>query len=471
MTELVALLVLALCASVAGLAFRDRITRRLWMRAGRRLELAFVAGELFEDGDILEGQIESYPIVFDNLKRQGTSVVLHAEKTIPPGCAVWRQSALVNAPGPAPHRASPFPLGDTGFDGEIAVVGEPSELLSRLDRASRCALRDAVCELSVRPVIATVEVKDGAVIYSTNTLIRQSDRLKRVATSLVAVAGAFDCQGTTFGRLASLCLSADEPREFQIKCFEALREKSPGSPEALEVAKIWLALSDGDKALRAAMLLGSEEEALVRAESIFKDSAEDPSLRTRALRHLVPLREPDSARRLLFMAVDDGATVLRITAARLLWRSDRPAARERVLALAEDPEREVLEEVAGLIGQAEALGDGEVEGTLVRMLRNEGASVQSAAVKGLGECGSTEAVAALQAIAKSGSSGKLRMEAKAAIRRIQTRAAGAGAGHLSLAAGAAKGELSMHDGGGAVSPVPSGEVLSRRGAKEASTED
>jgi hypothetical protein len=360
-------------------------------------------------------------------------------------------------------------VGDELFDSAVVVRGDEDELLSRLTRDARLAVRDVVQRKA--------RLKDGELVWTRSGLVSDVSLLVDTANALAHAAACLD----TGDRVAAIAKNAasDPVHDFRHACLRRLIAHHPRRPETRQAVEAGLRDRSPDVRVLAASAAGpAGVPALLQI-------ATDPGGR---MEHRVVAWRGLAAG----SAVIDGVgEALDPALTEVADEEAEPELRDAVLGACavsgHDPERALLERLAPLAGPAGHIGLAKVlegsrgalgesgEDLLLGMLAEEAPTeVIIAAAEALGAKASTRVVEALLPFTKGvTTSGAVKDAARAAISAIQGRAEGAAAGQLTVVEGAggapSGGELALEAAvGGALSDAEvEGEAEPRaRGTEE-----
>lgn len=333
--------------------------------------------------------------------------------------------------------------GDARFDDRVLVGGPAQAALAVLNQEARSRVMALVED-------GRGEVEDGLVSVRLRGRVMDIATLEQLVAEVAGVASALTPRDFDFPQALARNAGADGLPQVRMRNLEKLLSAFPQSEPAREAAARALAEPDARLRLRAAMALSGSSEALPVLAALVGDPSAETGLRLDALRTLAsgwPYREVSPS---VAAALGSGEEPLQREALSLLGHEKDLSLYEQAVQLGSRSSDALACQLARTLGQ---LGDARAQRALLLLLSRSASEVKAAAAAALGEVGTVEAVEALLPLSRGLlKGGEVKEAAREAIRAIQGRIAGAGAGHVSLAATAAEsGAVSLAAPAGAVS--------------------
>ena len=346
-------------------------------------------------------------------------------------------------------------LGDEVFDDQFFIGGEPAELFARLDADTRRDLlavnrRSNLYLARGELRVSCAEARLGSPLKTfLAQLIRVSQRLfgpLDIATALAKNARA-------------------ESAGVRLQNLLVLNREYPGDERTLAALRSALGDAVPEIRLRAAQALGEEGSATLVQLAADEEIADECS--AAAVAALGSRLEQARLETVLAASLGRGRLETVLACVTVLGdRSDERAA-ALLVELVRRSSYRVPAAAARALARANAPGS---EAALIEALASDSDDLRLAAVEGLGEIGSAAAVMPLREVKGSR---ELQRAVRQAVARIQSRAAGASPGQLSLAAAAA-GQVSLapaESGGLSFPPAAAGAVSLGSAMPDAATSD
>jgi HEAT repeat protein len=394
----------------------DRGMGKAWHRAGKKLGLSG-PGVLFALQ--LEGAIGPFSVRV-TAEGEKTRIVIHDERPAALSGLHWR----TNGYQVAPDRVA---TGDRLFDDQVAVHGDRVVVTAFCSASRRRSI--------LRATTGEGSFENGVLVLDLPTRFVTTPALVSAVRAAVALAYRMAAPRSL---AASLATSArrDLVPAVRLNCLERLCESFPQA--AHPVLRAAMRDPDGAVRLQAAIALGAEGRTALLG--LAKDTRLDETIQARAVATLdrVPVQE------------------LSRILARAMSRSRRAVALAVVTALGDSGTGSAVASLAPLVAAADpkirlsairALGatdEPAAQDALIKALDSDASGAREAAAQALGALGGVTAVAPLRAAVDAHPLDLgLRRIARRAIEAIQTRAAGAAPGQLSVMDDAGAGGLSL----------------------------
>lgn len=341
-------------------------------------------------------------------------------------------------------------LGDASFDDEFFVAGEPAELYARLDAATRRDLFAVNRQSNLYIARGELRVScDEARLASTlstflATLIRIAQRLfgpLDLAAALTQNARS-DSAAMRLHNLLVLALEYASDERTKPALRAAIGDAVP------------------EIRLRAAQALGEEGHETLRR--LAADTEIPDGCSAEAVKILGVRLDTADVERVLATALRRRRVATAAECAGVLGEKLEPAAEARLSDLVRREREPIGVAAARALGRRPRPAS---EGALLEALSSDSDEVRFAVIEALGKIGSAAAVMPLRQVTGPR---ELQRAVRQAVAKIQSRAAGASPGQLSLA-DAASGQVSLApaEAGGLSFPPPAAGALSISTAKPA----
>lgn len=334
-----------------------------------------------------------------------------------------------------------FQLGDAAFDASILVRAPGREALVWLGPDARRAILAAVSGMGAR-------FKDGTLTFHKVGYVSDPERLANYTQTLLDAARALASDGRPAQQRLLSNVWQDRNPGYRRKCVDALLEAGRGGRMGAEVPAHML----HDPALRLVSASGAGADGWDTLRALATDTSVDGWIRSKALRRALAIGPPDGTRQLIEQVVEGGVgdpLAAALEAANNM-RFAPPLASLR--AAAQRGDAAIAAAVAASLGYSRDPG---APPLLVSMLATEHSDTQLAICGALGQVGGRAEVEHLLPLTKGlFADGGLKRAARDAVATIQSRLAGAGAGHLSIDDGVQdSGALSVREHEGGLSEV------------------
>ncbi len=447
-------LLLVPLGALIGFSIAYIVTRRraaAWRYAARRAGLTGIREKrrlwfLTE----LRGEIDGFTVVIQAYRhagknKGGTKLIVSDNRGRIPVSLDLRAESIGTAIEKT-FGAKEIELGDREFDDQVYVRGAEETLLAVLDEQTRALVRQTVGR--------GARIVDGGLRWETRGN-PDGESLAAVLEMLLAMARQLARPVDVVERLVER-VRHDSAVGVRLHCLDLLARKFAGDERARAAFREQLGSEVGEMRLRAAMALGEDGEATLLEIASGPQAEETPA--ARALAALGASLPVDRALAILETALAAGRRVVaRATVEALAAVRSAAAVPPLVRLLAASDAAGDGELAVATARSLAAIGDSSAEAGLAASLASVNAELRLAAADALGRLGTAAAVAPLHAAVDDHLLDlDLRSAARQAVASIQSRAAGASPGQVSLAEGES-GQVSVAEDRGGRVTLPEAE--------------
>lgn len=416
-----AAVVAVVVAAVKGTIAANKKLREEWDGAGRALGISRPEPGFFSDNNALQGMAGGLPVSVKGYAGKDANTTY--EVGVPFSSLRLSSEGITSAIGKLVS-GDDARTGDAVFDEKALVRGDPHEVAAIFDAETREAAL-AVLRLGGSVAGGKITLRQNGFERSRAEIVHKMRRLLALGERLAAADRI-----PVPERLATIA-AGDPLVPVRRNALELLllRAAQDRAPRAVVDGAVARALEDGDAGIRL-FAATSGRVGLARSHQVIAAVAWDPkaadAVRAKALGALGKLdgvARPDE----LLDALLEGGNEARIAAIETLGL--RRCAMSRVTPFATRAHAPTRAAVALAL---ERIGDPSAQPLLLSMVDGAEEAVQLAAIRALGVVADVGAVGTLLPLTRGVFGGDLKQTAQDAIAKIQSRAAGAGAGQLSV---------------------------------------
>jgi hypothetical protein len=415
--------------------------RRTWRDAAQRHRLGgFVESRSFAHRETLTAHADDLSVRFETYARSkddaGTRVAIEVQGGVLAGLSL-RPEDFSSAMEKRFGVSREVEIGDKGFDDTFYIGGSPALVLALLDAATRRRLLTLLLQLDPA---GRLEIADGELRaeFPERVYGYLGSVLPRLLGLMLETARGLPNQVKLLPRLVDNARHDTEPGVRLRNLLVLMREfgEDPLTQETLRAA---CADPSPEIRLRAASALGAEQR------QVLLDIVDDPAADDTCAAHAVYALGSDLAIERTIPLLERALRLRHFGTAHAcvdtLGRTDSRAARQRLSRVIWHEEAELSVSAARALGRR---ADPGAEPLLIHALQHAADGVRTAVAEALARAGSVAAVLPLKEAAERHRDAAFLRAARQAIAHIQSRAAGASPGQLSMTTVEA-GRLSIAD--------------------------